>query len=393
MSFISRDLNSNLPKFYDDEVSEILTRLDNSLDANYGKSEAPKVNTYKQQTYRSQDYNQRHQSSFFENLLFSNSFSLGNTYSYTSYSPSFTTINGNGGHNRKKDEKKSEEKSLLPIILIVSVSIAIIGACSYYAGKAYAKITDTGEDLADLKSLKSFIKGTDEQIESLKHEPLLARKLPELKKQVNIMKNIVESGDLFTKIKNNSIQDLRLRIALAAGAAILAVGAVLASKPAMIIAGGIMLSTAIFMLVKAGSQSDSRVQNAKIAVLRKNIGNIQNVISQVRVALGNKITDPAEFRVDEDAVYEMNKRNAPENCSNGPPSNYPSWDADLPENASEEERNSLRNEYLKPIFLDAQYNQPSPVIYYQTQSYYQPQTCHQPYMNQFQPTYGQTQYV
>lgn len=390
MSFISRDLNPNLPKFYDDEVSEILTRLDNSLDANFGKSEAPKVKTYKQQTYRQQDYSQRHQSSFLENLLSSNSFSLGNTYSYTSYSPSFTTINV--GKNGKKDEKKSEEKSLLPIILIVTVSIAIIGACSYYGGKAYAKITDTGEDLADLKSLEPFIEGTEKQIESLKYEPLLAKKLPELKKQVVVMKNIVNSGNIFTTIKNNSIQDLRLRIALAAGAAILAVGAVIASKPAMIIAGGIMLTTTIFMLVKAGSHSDSRAQNAKIASLRQNICDMQNVISQVRSALGNKITEPAEFRVDEDAVYEGTKRNAPENCSNGPSSNYPSWDEDLPENASEEERNSLRNEYLKPIFLDVQYNQPSPV-YYQTQSYYQPQTCHQPYMNQFQPTYGQTQYV
>lgn len=396
MSFISRDLNPNLPKFYDDEVSEILTRLDNSLDANYGKSEAPKVNTYKQQTYRSQDYSQRHQSSFFENLLFSNSFSLGNTYSYTSYSPSFTTINGNGGHNRKKDEKKSEEKSLLPIILIVTVSLAIIGACSYYGGKAYAKITDTGEDLADLKSLKPFIKNTEKQIESLEHEPLIAKKLPALKHQVKMMKDVAKSGDLFTEIKNNSILDVRLRIALAAGAAILAVGAVIASKPAMIIAGGIMLTTTIFMLVKAGCQSDSRTQNAKIAKVRQNIRDMQNVISQVRSALGNKITEPAEFRVDEDAVYEMNKLNAPENYSNGPSSNYPSWDEDLPVNASEEERNSLRNEYLKPISLDVQYNQPSPVIYYQdyqTQGYYQPQTCHQPYMNQFQPTYGQTQYV
>lgn len=377
MSFISRDLNPNLPKFYDDEVSEILTRLDNSLDANFGKSEAPKVNTYKQQTYRSQDYSQRHQSSFLENLLISNSISHGNTYSYSSFAPSFTTINV--GKNEKKDEKKSEEKSLLPIILIVTVSIAIIGACSYYGGKAYAKITDTGEDLADLKSLKPFIKGTEQQIESLNHEPLLARKLPALKHQVTMMKNITSSGGVFTEIKNNSVQDLRLRITLAAGAAILAVGAVMALKPAMIIGGGVMAVSLICMLVKAGSQSDSRVQNAKIAKVRQNIRDMQNVISQVRTALGNSKTEPAEFYVDEDALYEMNRRNAPE-CSSGP-----SWDVDLPENATEYERNSLRDEYLKPVFLDVQYSQVSPVIYYQTQDYVQP------YMNQFQPTYGQTQ--
>lgn len=384
MSFISREVNPNLPKFYDEDVSEILTRLDNSLDANFGKSEAPKVNAYKQQTYRQQDYSQRHQSSFLENLLFSNSYSLGNTYSYTSIAPSFTTINV--GNNGKKEAKKSEEKSNLPIILIVSVCLAIIGACSYYGGKAYAKITDTGADLADLKSLEPFIAGTEKQIESLKYEPLLARKLPALKNQVGIMKNIVNSGDLFTTIKNNSVQDLRLRITLAAGAAILAVGAVMAVKSAMIIGGGIMVFSVICMLVKAGSQSDSRVQNAKIAKVRQNIRDMQNVISQVRTALGNSKTEPAEFYVDEDAIYEMNRRNAPE-CSSGP-----SWEEDLPVNATEDERNSLRNEYLKPVFLDVQYNQPSPVYYYQTQDYIQPQTYYQPYFNQ-QPTYGQPQYV
>ena len=377
MSFISRDLNPNLPKFYDDEVSEILTRLDSSLDANFGKSEAPKVNTYKQQTYRHQDYSQRHQSSFLETLLVSNSFSLGNTYSYTSIAPSFTTINVGKNENTNKDGKKSEEKSNLPIILIVTVAIAIIGACSYYGGKAYAKITDTGEDLADLQSLEPFIAETEKQIESLKYEPVLARKLPELKKQVTIMKNIAKSGNIFTTIKNNSIQDLRLRITLAAGAALLAVGAVMALKPAMIIGGGIIVFSVICMLVKAGSQSDSTKQNEKIASLRKNIRDMQNVIGQVRDALGNKITDPAEFRVDEDALYEMNKRNAPENCSG------PSWEEDLPENATEYERNSLRDEYLKPVFLDVQYNQPSPVIYYHQEGPFQPH---------FQPTYGKTQY-
>ncbi len=374
MSFISRELYPNLPKFYDDEVSEILTRLDNSLDANFGKSEAPTVKTYKSQTYRGYNYSQRYQPSFSESL-FSNSISLGNTYNFCS--PTITTING-GGNNSKKNEKKSEEKSLIPIILIVSVSLAIIGACSYYGGKAYAKVTDTGEDLADLKSLEPFIEGTEKQIESLKYEPLFAKKLPELKKQVVVMKNIVNSGNIFTTIKNNSIQDLRLRIALAAGAAILAVGAVMALKPAMIIGGGIIVVSVICMLVKAGSHSDSRTQNAKIAKVRQNISDMQNVISQVRTALGNKITEPAEFRVDEDAVYEMNKRNAPENCSG------PSWEEDLPENATEYERNSLRDEYLKPVFLDVQYNQASPtVIYYHQEGPFQPH---------FQPTYGQTQY-
>lgn len=374
-NFISRELYQNtLPKFYDEEVSEILTNLDNSLDA---LSEKEVVQNEYIQSHNNHYPKKSHYRPVTQHI------SLGNSYNIVSMAP--TTVYARSDHRNKKAEAKKE--SGIPVLLIVSVSVIIIGACSYFAGKSQGKINGNSQDIEDLQKLNQFIDGTERQIKELETKPLYCKNLPALHHQLNKMKVIASSREIFAQIKSDAKWDRNLRITLAVGAAILAVGACLAAKPLMLAGAGVMFFTACAMLVTAGLKSDPKQLNTKIKKIRAEIQTIQNVLAKVKNKVGESVAKIAEFRLDEEALHEMN---------NPVYFSAPSWEEDLPQNASEEERNSLRNEYLQAspqqMYVQQQF-QAQPQAYYQEVYYQQPQVVYnqpwqQPQFNQFQPQYA-----
>lgn len=269
-----------LPKIYNKEVKSILKNLRESLSLLVDQDPV-----YDDQMIARRESHMKQKSWLY--YLVPKKISLGNTYKYSvssCYNQAKNMVYSEPSHHYSEDEKKAR----LPVLLIMTVALTVMGACCYYAGQAYGEMNAADQDIDDGERLQGFIEATEKQIKTYQtvHQEVLEGQLQELKK-------IECTINTFRAIKAEAYSKLQKRVALAAGAAIIAVGAYF-SIVAVITAGSLISVGSIFaMLFSSGCNAPNRRAKEEN---QKNIDIIRNM-EEIYQSLENErsLTDVAHF--------------------------------------------------------------------------------------------------
>jgi len=299
MAYIHRQSTENfynleLPKYFDNEVKDILKNLDRSLngivDKNVVKSEE----------------NKNHRTSYVDrswSYYLPRRISIGNTYNLSPFSSfTSTTIHtnvhqGNTTTHSKQRKEKNKEDSQFLLAIVGFVAILILGTSCYYVGKSIGEVNGASQDVEETDKLNIFIKSTKKQILKAKKNNLGIKKDISLDIQMSQLKNIYGSNKIFSKIETDASRDLKLRVALAVGAVMLGLGALFAANALMIAGGAVLTVTACLMLIKAGCGTDKRRLTQEVDKIRNDIASILKQFKYVETEKGKGV--PYFYNVEE----------------------------------------------------------------------------------------------
>jgi hypothetical protein len=300
MSYIPRErIESDheiiLPYFYQDQVKTLLTDLSISLSQIIGNTKTVKT---------------QEKSSFNNPLIFS-WFPSFNNYSYDNSSHFHTHhhIPHHAKNWKSSYPHGTKQQENLLLFAVGACALGILGTTCYYLGKSITAVNDLSEEILNVEKLNEFITKTEEQTHKLNAQGYLVKKTDVLNIQLYKLKEIAGAKGIFSKLQTDASRDLKLRVGLIAGAIIIMVGAIIASKAVLIVGATVLTFAAFLILLKLGIGSDkNRIfqESEKIQTSIKTIINALNSLPQ------EKANIPTYFyKINVEIVQENLKASAP----------------------------------------------------------------------------------